>query len=246
MTTFLLAATLLLSSEARAEDSALQELRAQAPASSLAKPPVAAIAGAPVRAAESAVPTLPAEFEIREHAIALTDTFSLKAGGRTLGTITEKILSLTKSFAYTDASGACVASARTRIFAWGTHVDVSDCSGRKIGAIKEQVFKSLFKIHTTYSILDAADREIAVSEKMDWISTSVTLRTPAGGAVATLRRSWLNLFSDTWTVKVSNAAAVDSRLFVMIAAYKTSVDNDRRSEAAAADRRKKQEDNRSR
>ena len=93
------------------------------------------------------------------------------------------------------------------------------------------MLKSLFKIHTTYSILDASDREIAVSEKVDWISTSVTLSKPNGGVIATLKRPWLNILADSWTVKVADKSAVDPRLIVMIAAYKTSVDNDRRAES---------------
>lgn len=184
-----------------------------------------------VRAGEapSEPPELPAEFQVKEHVIARTDTFSLKAGGNTFGRITERLLSLSKSFTYESGAGRCVARARQSIFSWGSHVDVTDCSGGKIGAVKEQVLKSLFKVHTTYSILDAADREVAVSEKVDWISTSVTLRKPGGSVIATLERPWLNLLSDTWTVKLHDRAAVDARLIVMIAAYKTSVDNDRRA-----------------
>lgn len=179
--------------------------------------------------APSEPPELPAEFQVKEHVIALTDTFSLKAGGNTFGRITEKLLSLSKSFTYESGAGLCVARARQRILSWGSHVDVTDCSGAKVGAVREQVLKSLFKVHTTYSILDAADREVAVSEKVDWISTSVTLRKPDGAVVATLERPWLNILSDTWTVKLRDRTAVDPRLIVMIAAYKTSVDNDRRA-----------------
>lgn len=175
--------------------------------------------------------TLPAEFTIRERVIALTDTFDVKSGKSDLGKITEKLISLTKSFTLTDPSGVCAAKARTRILSWGTHIDVVDCSDKKIGSVKEEVFKSLFKVHTTYRILDAADVEIAKSVKVEWISTSLTLTRPDGAAVATFDRPWLNILSDTWTVKIQNAAAVDPRMMVMIAAYKTSVDNDRRAES---------------
>jgi uncharacterized protein YxjI len=172
--------------------------------------------------------SVPAEFTIKERVISLTDTFDLKAGDKVFGRITEKLISLTKSFTLATPDGACVAKARSRILSWGTHIDVTDCSGAKIGAIKEEVFKSLLKVHTTYAILDAADRPAAVSTKVDWIATSVTLTKPGGGAVATLDRRWLNILSDSWTVRTHDAAAVDPRLIVMIAAYKTSVDNDRR------------------
>jgi len=172
--------------------------------------------------------SVPAEFSIRERIISLTDTFDLTAGDKVFGQITEKLISLTKSFTLTTPSGACVAKARSRILSWGTHIDVTDCEGRKIGGIKEEVFKSLLKVHTTYTILNAADQEVAVSTKVDWISTSVTLTKPGGAAIATLDRRFLNILSDSWKAHIQDAAAVDPRLLVMIAAYKTSVDNDRR------------------
>ncbi len=177
-------------------------------------------------------PPLPNQFTIRERFFSLTDTFDLKAGNQKLGTLTEKFFSLTKSFLYDDSSGRCAAKARARFFSWGTRIDVANCQGQKIGSIKENVFKSLLKVYTVYSILDAHDREIAKSRKTEWISTDVVLRRKDGGLIAELRRPWLNVFVDKWTVRVQDARAVDSRLIVMIAAYKTSVDNDRRRAAA--------------
>lgn len=190
-------------------------------------------AGAPIPALPPAAAqpafTVPNEFKIRERVISLTDTFDLKDGDKDFGKITQKLISLTKSFTLTAPDGACVAKARARILSWGTYIDVADCADKKIGGIKEEVFKSLFKVHTTYAILNAAEAQVAVSTKVDWISTSVTLTKPGGGAVASLDRRWLNVFSDSWTVKIQDPAAVDARLVVMIAAYKTSVDNDRRA-----------------
>lgn len=217
----------LLCAPCLARAGALEELKAAAPQDAS---PVVAAAPPAAPAASAPAPKLPSEFTIHERVIALTDTFDLKDGKKIMGTITEKFFSLTKSFKYVDASGSCVAEARARFFSWGTHVDVTDCQGRKVGAIKENVLKSFFKVYTTYAILDGQDREIATSEKVEWISTDVTLTSKQGRAVASLHRPWLNVFSDNWTVKVSAADACDSRLIVMIAAYKTSVDNDRRAE----------------
>ena len=121
----LLTAVLLLPLGARAQTPAFGQLLAQIPNQE-----------APVVATPKGAPVLPAEFEVREHVIALTDTFSLKAGGQTYGRVTQKFISLTKSFTFTDATGACVAQARQRILSWGSHVDVTDCSGVKVGAVK--------------------------------------------------------------------------------------------------------------
>jgi uncharacterized protein YxjI len=183
-----------------------------------------------VESSPDIAPPLPARFTIRERFFSLTDAFDLKSGDQKLGTLTEKFFSLTKSFRYTDSSGRCAAKARARFFSWGTRIDVADCQGHKIGSIKENVLKSLLKVYTVYSILDAHGREIAKSRKTEWISTDVVLRRENGGLIAKLHRPWLNLLADKWTVSVQDPSALDSRLIVMIAAYKTSVDNDRRRE----------------
>ena len=203
--------------------------------------PAAAYAGASHRLASAQAapaPQLPAEFMIKERILSFTDTFDILAGGKKYGVITQKILSLTRSFKYKDADGNLVAEARSRILSWGSHIDVTDNLGQPIGSIKEQVFKSLFKVYTAYSILDAGGKEIALSEKVDWIGTKLAISDKQGRLVAVIERPWINFFSDHWTVKVRDPQAVDSRLMVMIAAYKTSVDNARRQEERSRERSK--------
>ncbi|MCX5790156.1 MAG: hypothetical protein NTX64_16860 [Elusimicrobia bacterium] len=178
-------------------------------------------------------PELPATFSICERFFAFTDTFDIKADGATLGTIRERLISFTKSFTYTDAGKNKVAEARARFFALGATVDVTDGAGRKIGTIKEDILKSLFKVYTQYQILDAAGKPIATSEKVEWLSTEIVLRDPAGRVVAEVRRGFkenLLRLTDRWDVSIRAPKAIDSRLVVMIAAYKSSVDNDRRKE----------------
>ena len=74
---------------------------------------------------------------------------------------------------------------------------------------------------------------MATSEKVEWLSTEIVLRDGQGRAAAVVRRDFgTNIFrlTDRWDVTVNDDKAVDSRLLVMIAAYKSSVDNDRRKE----------------
>jgi len=240
--TAMLAFCLLAAPEGFAEDAglpmlpdlqAIQEGLANAP-----EPPEINIAGSVVVAqvAESdegcQAPVLPPEFTIKERMISLTTTLDIKNGSKDLGKIAQKLLSLTRSFTYDDASGNRIAEARAKLISWGTQVVVTDCEGRRIGTIKEEIFKSLFKVHTIYKILDERDQEIAQSEKVDWIATSFTLRDGRGQKVAELKRPWINFLFDSWDVKVYDSTVVDSRMLVMIAAYKTSVDNARRLEAS--------------
>lgn len=212
---------------------AFNEALAEAPAP-------AAVAAAVPAAAQTPAPKLPKKFELHERVLSWSTTFDIREGGKSYGKVTQKILSLRRSFTYEDASGACVAKAAQKILSWGVEIEVSDCSGRTIGFIKEQVFKSFFKVHTTYSILDAQKKEVAVSTKVDWIGTEVTLMAGSRRA-AKLSRPWLNWFSDTWTVELDDQSAVDARLTVMIAAYKTAVDNERRAEESSKKRDKDDE-----
>jgi hypothetical protein len=96
---------------------------------------------------------LPDNFEVKERVFSLTTSFTISAGSTTYGSVVESLLSLTRSFTYKNNSGAVVSTARERMFSWGTHIDVSDSSGKLIGGIEEQVMKSWFKTYTVYSVL---------------------------------------------------------------------------------------------
>ena len=235
----LLTSLLCAAGSVGAASPALDELRAAAGASASIVA-ISAPRAQPGAERGAAAPVLPDELAIHERLFALTDTFDLKAGGVKLGTITEKFFSLTKSFVYADAQKNCVAMARARLLSWGTAIDVTDCAGRPIGAIQENVFASFFKTWTTYAILDAQGRERATSEKTEWISTNLTIRRPDGRTIAELRRSWLNMLSDSWTMTIRDRAAVDARLIVFIAAYKTSVDNERRNDKKKEEEKKEE------
>ena len=191
-----------------------------------------AVAGRPAPA-----PEIPASFSIYERFFSLfVEKFDLKdPSGRAFGRIEGKFFRLTKAFEYLDAGGNKVAEARARFFALGSTVDVTDGQGRPIGTIKENILKSLLKVYTSYSILDSLGRVVAESEKVEWLSTQITMRAPDGRVVAEVRRGFkenLFRFTDRWDVTIRDPKAVDPRLVVMIGVYKSSVDNDRRKKAA--------------
>jgi uncharacterized protein YxjI len=176
----------------------------------------------------SGPPDLPKNFKVVERFISFGTVFDLLDNSdKKLGTIAEKIFTLTREFTYDDSNGRRIATARERFFSWGAQVDVFDEAGRPIGTIKEDVLKSFFKPLTTYSILDGSGKQIATSEKVDLWATDFTLKDGSGQTVATIHRPALNFFRDVWTVSIDNQSKVDSRLLVMIAAYKTAKDHDR-------------------
>ncbi|MBI5623623.1 MAG: hypothetical protein HY924_07595 [Elusimicrobia bacterium] len=209
-----------------------------------------AVASRPVpalAAAAAPAPEIPASFRIYERFFTLfVEKFDLKdSSDNAFGRIEGKFFRLTKTFQYLDASGHKVAEARARFFALGSTVDVTDGQGRVIGTIKENILKSLFKVYTSYNILDAQGRVAAESEKVEWLSTEIVLRSPDGRIAATVRRGFkenLFRFTDRWDVTISDPKAVDPRLVVMIGVYKSSVDNDRRKKASDDDKRRSDED----
>ncbi|MBI5210456.1 MAG: hypothetical protein HY927_10845 [Elusimicrobia bacterium] len=211
------------------------------------RPAPAVEAAAAPAAAPAPAPDIPASFSIYERFFSLfVEKFDLKdPAGRSFGLIEGRFFRLTKSFQFLDAKGDKLAEARARFFALGSTVDVTDPQGRPIGTIKENIFKSLFKVYTSYNILDGQGRVVAESEKVEWLSTQMALRAPDGRVVAEVRRGFkenLFRFTDRWDVTIRDPKAVDPRLVVMIGVYKSSVDNDRRKKASEDGKRRSDDD----
>lgn len=179
--------------------------------------------GGPARA-------LPDNFQVKERLIfKLKSAFDVEANGKDYGVVTERLVSLKRSFVFTDNSGATVATAYTALLSWGTQIDIVDGAGNSIGTIKEEVFSSMFKTWTTYKVLDARGNVVAYSHKSEIFATDITLESTSGKVVAELHRGYFNWFGDSWAVTVKDRSVVDPRILPFIAAYKTQSDNDKDS-----------------
>ncbi|OPZ89993.1 MAG: hypothetical protein BWY75_00924 [bacterium ADurb.Bin425] len=77
---------------------------------------------------------------------------------------------------------------------------------------------------------------IASSDKTEWMGTSITITANDGTKLAVLDRPWLNPLSDTWAITVLKKGAIDERMLVMIAAFKTIADNDNKPESSKKDK----------
>ncbi|MCC6750293.1 MAG: hypothetical protein IT371_21695 [Deltaproteobacteria bacterium] len=183
----------------------------------------------------AAAPTLPGALTLKQRAFSWGYTFDLSGGGQRLGEVRSQLLSLTRTFKYTDGSGQLLATARQALFSWGVQVDVFDCRDAKLGTIKEEVFQSLFKHYTVYTILDANGTKLATSKKLDWLTTKFSIEDLAGRVVVEMSRPWFNFLGDTWNITIRDAQALDPRLYIMIGAYKTAADADRRAASSASD-----------
>ncbi len=187
---------------------------------------------------------LPDHYGVKERAFfKWGDTFDVSQDGVTYGTITQKFLHWTKTFQYDDNTGATSAVASVAVFTWGTQIEVVDSRGHKIGTIKEEVFSSFLKSWSTYRILDENGKQVATSQKSEFFSTSFDLTANDGHVIATIHRPAFNWFGDNWTVTIKDSSTVDARMEIVIAAFKTSADNDKKK--ADDDKKHKDDDKKS-
>jgi uncharacterized protein YxjI len=174
---------------------------------------------------------LPRAYVLDERVLSIGTNFVIKAAKQEYGRVDQKVMSVGTNFYVYDKSKALVAHAHKKIFTWGTDIQIYDCHEKKIGRIRENIVKSLFKIWTTYSIEDAVDHQIAKSEKIEFITPRMEIMWPEGGTVATLKQT-LNPLEDIWEIQKSGDKSIDERILVVMGAFKSHADKQRRKEAA--------------
>jgi uncharacterized protein YxjI len=174
---------------------------------------------------------LPNEFVVKEKFFAIGNDFEIYSADQKqfLGKIVQKIWKLTTTFELFDEKGVFIAKAKSRFWALGSTIDVTDDKDVKIGTVKEDILKSLWKVTTTYSVLDANGKSLGSSEKLELFSTKVSVLDGSGQQVFLTKRPWLNLVTDKWETSISGKS-IDLRLLVFIPAYKTAADNNRRAQ----------------
>jgi uncharacterized protein YxjI len=181
---------------------------------------------------------LPNAFVVKEKFWAIGNDFEIYSADKKdtyLGKIEQRIWNLTTVFELKDAKGELVAKAKSRFWALGSTIDVTDAQGVKIGTVKEDILKSLFKVVTTYTVLDAKGKSLGTSEKLEVFSTKVSVLDSTGKQVFLTKRPMINLITDKWETTISNRGGIDLRLLVFIPAYKTAADNYRRSSSSSSD-----------
>ncbi|MCY4643027.1 MAG: hypothetical protein OXB88_00250 [Bacteriovoracales bacterium] len=185
--------------------------------------------------AECPVPELPNSFSVKQNLISLPRTFSVGSEWRDFGQVRKKklISFLTPEYTWLDFNGNKLARAKKSILSWGAKIDVFDCEDQKIGTIKVKVLKSLFRVRTVASILDAEGEEIASSTKFELFTTSIAVNDNDKDLVATLNRPLLRI-SDRWDMEIANHDAVDSRVLVMLGVFQTDRDAVKRVRRAQA------------
>lgn len=184
--------------------------------------------------ADCPTPQLPAQFNSRQALISIgTDMYMTGPNRADLGLVMERTFRLTTTFDYVDHNKQKIATARKRALSIGTAIDVFDCENKKIGTIQENVVSSLFGggIYTTYEIYDAEGKKVATSEKVQWGNTTFDIKGEAGKSEVVMTRPWTSSLTgiDNWNITINKDSKIDPRIFVMIPAFKTAGDTERRA-----------------
>lgn len=174
--------------------------------------------------------SVPDQFKAREQLITIGTDVELYANKTRLGEVEQRTIRLTPTFDLYNIDGKKVASARQKIFSWGTSIEVKDCEGKLIGSVKENIFSSIWNFYTRYDILDANEKIIAASKKMEFFTTNFTIFNNSNEEVLKMTRPMINIINDVWTVSISKSGVVDPRILTMIPAFKTAADNKKREE----------------
>lgn len=173
--------------------------------------------------------TLSGSMTLQERYFAIGTDLDISDKDGVVGKIEQRTLNLATSFDYRDNQGTLIATAKSRLLSFGTHIDIFDAKGEKIGSLRDQVVKNLFSWTRTFSIDDKDGNEIATSERLQYFATSITVRSRGGALVAQISRPSFNLFTDTWTVDIPGD--IDKRLIIFIPSYKTHSDNQNESKS---------------
>jgi hypothetical protein len=174
---------------------------------------------------------IPNKFEVIEKKFTIGTSLEVVANGLSFGNVSNEWYNpFKKSFDFEDQSGETVAHASKAIVSWGTEVDVTDGHGQSIGAMHKKVLSSFLGMGVTnvYEVYDSHHPTPLVSDGIKVGITTFMLREGNGGpVVAQLYKSPWSLFHDSWEVEIYQPGAVDQRILVMIAAFKTAADNDK-------------------
>ena len=166
---------------------------------------------------------IPKSMKYDEIMFSIGTDLNLMVDGVKFGKIDEEVLSWGRKFVLYGADGEVIATAKQRKLSWGVKIDVYDAEGEQLGTVEEKVFDSMFSIKSKYSIKDASGAEVANSEKLDFLGSSITIDDLDGNTVAEMSKPAINLMGDNWTAEFSGD--VDRRLLVFIPAYKSAADN---------------------
>ncbi len=189
------------------------------------------------------VPVKSTSYVVDEHLLSLTTTFSVAKNGKPNGEVVKTIFSLTPTYTYSNNAGECLAIGRRAMMSWGNKVNVTDCGGKDLATIHENVAETFFGagFKTSYRITGEGDQVLASSVGTKFLATSFDVKDSDGSSAMHANRPMLNIGGDKWTMTVEDSK-VDERVFVLLVSFKTDADNERESKIEDDEKKKDDRD----
>lgn len=144
------------------------------------------------------------EFRLEENFGIATNLEIQTLDGEAFGTLDERVLTIGPEYRVLNHEGELVARAKQKLISWGVTVRIEDCLGRHMATVEERVMESLWKVRTTYDILDAAGQRVMRSDKREFGGVTMEFVMADGSVLGRVERSLLGgLLYDVWTGSVA-------------------------------------------
>lgn len=170
---------------------------------------------------------IPNSFQLKKKILSIgTDMYITNSNRDNFGKIEERTLSWGRTFQYYDNTGKILATAKQEVFSFGTKISITDENGEKIGSVEQELFESMFSLHSIYSVKDKNDEVVAKSKKLDFFTSNVDIFDMSGNFVANFDQRSFTI-SDKWNCKIDNTT-IDKRLIIFIPSFVSAAQDDKR------------------
>jgi uncharacterized protein YxjI len=160
------------------------------------------------------------KIRLKERYFSIGTNVGMYVDGEEIAVIEEKLLSLTTKIVLKQKNKV-IAQAEKKLFSFGSKTEITDCNGKLIGTIEEQILKGLISLSSQYNLYDENHVFLANSEMSHILSTSLIVKGKNGELKAV--RDRINWLSDNWTI--TQVGGLDQRLVLFIPVMKTLSDN---------------------
>jgi hypothetical protein len=187
------------------------------------------------QAAEPVIPDLSKGFQLSETGGKLADIFSVKVNGEVVGNVVRQYGKeglLNVNFTYGNLKNETVAyTKKARFFGSSSNGStVYDHNDKVIGSIELADFVSAINpVQKTYKIRNAQGQIIATSVKTNGYEAEITFATPDGRIIGKIERNGMlsrRYTDNVWTATAIDPKELDPVFLLIMAAYRTSKDND--------------------
>ena len=169
------------------------------------------------------------EFRLEENLVGVGTNLEIQSpDGTPFGLLDERVLAIGAEYRVLNHDEELVATAKQKVISWGVSVRVDDCLGRHMATIEERVFESLWRVRTTYEILDPSGRQVARSDKTEFMGVDMEFVDPDDNVLGRIERSLMGgMIYDVWNGSITDGSPDAMIVLAVAAALKSRADNKR-------------------